>query len=64
MSGIGDKRARNERMRVFIQGFLSLQGSVPAAFLPCPVQGSVGIILRVSFKETVLGVERLPRIGV
>ena len=26
--------------------------------------GSVGIILRVSFKETVLGVERLPRIGV
>ena len=27
-------------------------------------EGSVGIILRVSFKETVLGVERLPRIGV
>ena len=26
--------------------------------------GPVGIILRVSFKETVLGVERLPRIGV
>ena len=27
-------------------------------------KGSVGIILRVSLKETVLGVERLPRIGV
>ena len=41
MSGIGDKRARNEGRKFFIQGFLSLQGSVPAAFLPCPVQGAV-----------------------
>jgi hypothetical protein len=39
MSGIGDKRARNEGRRFFIQGLLSLQGSVPAVFLSCCYKG-------------------------
>ena len=34
MSGIGDKRARNERRRFFIQGFLSC--CYKGLSLPCP----------------------------
>ena len=54
---------RNKMSKFYTEGVvkeISVKEGELVAFLLEPV----GIILRVSLKETVLGVERLPRIGV